>query len=95
MSGISPSHFRGVHMKRTLSLEDLLLLQIFNYDCDFVDGIIMGALAQRSVQKHENTVRLLRYKNFICYAGNINAVFQSFRFPNCNSSSTTCNCSNF
>ena len=30
-----------------------------------------------------NTVRRLRYNNHICYVNNINAVFQSFRCPNC------------
>ena len=28
-------------------------------------------------------MRLLRYNNHICYVNNINAVFQSFRCPNC------------
>ena len=47
-----------------------------------MDGNIVGELARRSVQKFENTVRLLRYSNHICYVNNINAVFQSFRCPN-------------
>ena len=33
-----------------------------------------------SVQKHGNTVRLLRYNHHICYVSNINAVFQAFSF---------------
>ena len=46
----------------------------------------MGTLSenlQGEVQKYQNTVRLLRYNNHICYLNNINAVFQSFRCPNC------------
>ena len=35
------------------------------------------------MQKYGNTVQLLRYNNNICYVNNINAVFQSFRCPNC------------
>ena len=35
------------------------------------------------MQKYENAVRLLRYNNHICYVNNINAVFQFFRCPNC------------
>ena len=35
------------------------------------------------MQKYENTERLLRYNNHICYVNNVNAVFQSFRCPNC------------
>ena len=53
------------------------------YDIDIVDGNIIGELARRSVQKYDNTVRLLRYNNHICYVSNINAVFQSFPCPNC------------
>ena len=64
------------------TVEDLLTLNILLYDIDIVDGNIVGELARRSVQKNENTVRLLRY-NHICYVNNINAVFQSFCCPNC------------
>ena len=64
------------------TVEDLLTLNIVLYDIDIVDGNIVGELARRSVQKHENTVRLLRYSNNICYVDNFNAVFQSFRCLN-------------
>ena len=47
-----------------------------------MDGNIIGELARRSVKKYENTVRLLKYNNHICYVNNTNAVFQSFRCPN-------------
>ena len=64
-------------------VEDLLTLNIQLFDIDIVDGNIIRELARRSVQKYENTVRLLRYNNHIWYANNINAVLQSFRCPNC------------
>ena len=35
------------------------------------------------MQKYNNTVRLFRYTNHICYVSNINAVFQAFCCPNC------------
>ena len=35
------------------------------------------------MQKNDNTVRLLRYNNHTGNVSNINAVFQSFRCPNC------------
>ena len=44
---------------------------------------IIGELATRGLQKYNNSVGLLRYNNHICYMNNINAVFQSFRCPNC------------
>ena len=65
------------------TVEDLVPLNILLYDIDIVDGNIVGEFARRSVQKCETTGRLLRYNNHICYVNNINAVFQSFRFPNC------------
>ena len=64
-------------------VEDLLTINILLYDIDIVDGNIIGKLARRSVLKNDNTVRLLRYNNQICYMSNINAVFQYFRCLNC------------
>ena len=64
-------------------VEDLLTLKILLYDIDIVDGNIIGELATRSVQKYKNTLRLLKYNNHICYVKNIDANYQSFRCPNC------------
>ena len=64
-------------------VEDLLTLCILLYRIDIVDENIIGELAIRKVQKYDNTVRLLRYNNHICYVSNIKAVFQSFHCPNC------------
>ena len=83
MDGLSADQFQGVHMNDVPIVEDLLTLNILLYDIDIVDGNIVGELARRSVQKYENTVRLLGYNNHICYVNNIKAVFQSFRCPNC------------
>ena len=83
MDGMSADKFQGVHRNDISTVEDLLTLNILLYDIDIVDGNIVGELARRSVQKYENTVRLLRYNNRICYVNNINAVFQTFRCPNC------------
>ena len=80
--GLSPHHFQGVHMNDIPTDEDQLTLNILLYDVDIVDGNIFGELARRSVQKNENTVRLLNYNNHIFYVNNINAVFQYFRCPN-------------
>ena len=82
MDGLSADQFQGVHMNDILFVEDLLTLNIVLYDTDIVDGITVGELARRSVQKYGNTVRLLRYNNHICYVKNINAVFKSFCCPN-------------
>ena len=78
MDGLSADQFQGVHMNDIPTVEDLLTLNIVLHDIDIVNGNIIGELARRSVQKCKNTVRLLRYNNH-----NINAVFQSFRCPNC------------
>ena len=67
-------------LKRTLTLNIQL------YVLDFVVATIIGEIARQSEQKHENTVHLLRYNNHIVYVNNINAVFQFFRCPNCDTS---------
>ena len=88
MDGLSPNQFQGVHMNDIHIVEDLLTLNILLYDIDIVDGNNIGELARRSVQKYDNTVRLLRYNNHKSYVNNKNAVFQSFRCPNCDNFST-------
>ena len=80
--GLSADHFQGVNMNVIFFVEDLRTLIIVLYDIDIVEGNNIGELARQSVQKYENTVRLLRYNNHICYVNNIHAVFQSFRRPN-------------
>ena len=48
-----------------------------------MDGELIGELCWRSIQKYENSVRLLRYNNHICYVNNINALFKAFRCTTC------------
>ena len=83
MDGLSADQFRGVHMNDIPIVEDLLTLNIVLYDIDNVDGNIIGELAGRSLQKCNNTVKLLKYNNHKCYVSNINAVSKAFRCPNC------------
>ena len=83
MDGLSADHFRGVHMNDIPFVEGLLTRNIVLYDIDNVDGNIIGELSRQSLQKYNNTVRLLRYNSHICYVSNINAVFEAFRCPNC------------
>ena len=82
MDELSADQCQGVHMNDIAFVEDLLTLNIVLHDIDIADGNIIGELP-RSVQKYENTVRLLRYNNHIYYVNDINAVFQSFRCPIC------------
>ena len=78
-----PSKFQGVHMTDIPKVEDLMQLNIFLYDIDFVDGELVGELCRRSIQKYEKSVKLLRYNNHICYVNNINALFKAFRCITC------------
>ena len=64
-------------------VEEMLQLNIFLYDIDFVDGELIGELARRSIQRFEKSVKLLRYNNHICYVNNINALFKTFRCTTC------------
>ena len=62
-------------------VEDLLLLNILLYDLDVVEGKRTYELSRRSVQKHNNDVRLLRDNNLGYDVSFFNAVFQTFRCP--------------
>ena len=78
-----PSKFLGVQMTHIPKVEDLLQLNIFFYDIDFVNGELSGELCRRSIQKFEKSVKLLRYNNYIWYVNNINALFKAFRCTTC------------
>ena len=71
-------------MNDIIFVEDLLNINTLLYHIDIVDGNIIRELARRRMQKYDNTVRVLRFNNIRCYVSKINAVFQSFRCPNCN-----------
>ena len=81
--GQGPRQFQGDHMNDIPFVADLLLFNILLYDFDNVEVNNIEELARRSVRKHENTVRLLRCNNHICYVSNVNSVFQSVRCPSC------------
>ena len=64
-------------------MEEMLPLNIFLYDIDFVDGDLIGELARRSIQTFGKSVKLLRYNNHICYVSDMNSFFKSFRCSTC------------
>ena len=64
-------------------VEEMLQLNIFLYDIDFVDEELVWELARRSLQKFEKSVKLLRYNNHICYVDDMNSLFKSFRCSRC------------
>ena len=66
--------FKGVHLNDIAKFEDLLQLNIFVYDIDFVNGELIGELCRRNIQKYKNSVKLLRYNHHIGYVNNINAL---------------------
>ena len=78
-----PSKFQGVHMTDIPKVEEMLQLNIFLYDLDFVDGELIGELARRSIQMFEKSVKLSRYNNHICYVSDMNSFFKSFRCSSC------------
>ena len=77
-----PSKFQGVHMTDIPEVE-MLQLNIFVCDIDFVDGELIGKLARRGLQKFEKSVKLLRYINHLYYVSDMNSFFKSFRCSNC------------
>ena len=83
MDGLTRSQFQRVHMNGIPFVEDLLLRNILLYDIDFVEEKFISKLARRSVRKHENTARLLRYNNHICYVSKNNTIFHNFWCHDC------------
>ena len=64
-------------------VENIVRADIYFNDIDIVDGSMIGELARRSVGKHSNTVRLLRYNKHICHVSDINTLFKAYRCPSC------------
>ena len=64
-------------------VEEMLQINIFLYDIDFVDGELIGELGRRSIQKIEKSVKLLRYNNHICFVSDMNSFFKSFCCSSC------------
>ena len=60
------SEIQGVQLKDIPKVEDLLQLNIFLYDMDFVDGELIGELARRNIQEFEKSVKL--YATTITFA---------------------------
>ena len=83
MDRLSPSQFPGVHTNDIPFVEGIFSVYISLFDIDIVNSNVISQLTWRSGQKHEKTVILLSYKSIICYVSNPNAVFQSFRCPDC------------
>ena len=81
-----PSKFQGVHTTDIPKVEEMLQLNIFLYDIDFVDRELIGELTRRSIQKFEKSVKILRYNNHNCYVSDMNSFFKSFRCTTCDTS---------
>ena len=77
------SQFQGVHSNDISKVEDLLQLNTFLFDFDFVDGDLIGEPCRRSIQNYEKSAKLLRNNNHTCYVNNINALFKAFRCFTC------------
>ena len=65
----------------TISVEDIVRINIFIYDIDLIDGAMVGELARRSIKKYEKNFQLIRFNTHICYVDNIHALFKAFNCP--------------
>ena len=52
-TNLDPSKFQGVCMDDTPSVDDIVVINIFIYDIDLIDGAMVGELARRSIKKHK------------------------------------------
>ena len=64
-------------------VEDIVVINIFIFDIDLIDGAVVEELAQRSIKKYEKNVQLIRYNSHNCYVDNIHALVKAFRSPTC------------
>ena len=81
--GTDPANFWDVCIEDIAIVEEIVQADFFLNDIDFVDVSMVGKLARRSVRKHSNTVRLLRFDSHICYDSNVNALFKAHRCVSC------------
>ena len=75
--------FQGVCMNDNPMVEDLVQVNICLCNLDFDDGARIGELGRRSIGKHSNTVRPIRYNSHFCYASVISVLFKAYRCPSC------------
>ena len=78
-----PSKFQGVLVTDIPKADEMLQLNIFLYDIDFVVWVLIGELARRSLQKFEKSVKILLYNDHICYVSDIDSFFKYFRCSTC------------
>ena len=74
----NPSKFQGVHMKDIPKVEDLLQLNIFLYDIDFVDEELIGELCRRNFQKYEKKCQAFTLKQSYLIRQQHQRIVQSF-----------------
>ena len=46
-------------------MEDVVGINLFIYDIILIDGAMVGELAQRSIEKYEKNVQLIRYNSHV------------------------------
>ena len=54
------SKVQGIHLSDFPKIEDMLQLNIFLYDIDFVEGELIAEFARRSFRKYDNSIKLFR-----------------------------------
>ena len=74
------SKFEGAHSNDISKIQDLLQLNIFLSDIDFVDEEMIGELCRGRIQKYEKSLKL---NNHICYVNSIDELFKAFRCTTC------------
>ena len=76
--GLTPENFDGVSMDDIPLVEYVASINIFIYIIDIEDGKIIGELLRRSLQKYDDTVRLIKYNNHIFMSVTLIQCFKRF-----------------
>ena len=82
-AGTDRATFKVVFLNINLIVEELLQVNVSLYDKDFLDTTLSGELVKTSFGKQSNTVWLLRYKSHLCFAYDINVLFNAHCCPSC------------
>ena len=82
IGGTNPATFQSVFKDDIPILEDLVQVNIFLYDINFVDRAMIGELARRSVGRHSSTVCSLSINTHSCYVFVI-IVLKAYRCLSC------------
>ena len=101
MEDVDAAKFQVIRTNDIPIVQNVTKTNIFLEDIDKSDGVLVGELARRSLEKYSKSARLLRYKNHIWYLSTMvwlpskpivaHGVITSLKTENLEGDLSTCN----